>query len=166
MVFNFLKSKLTKQPTTSPDNTGIFSKLKHKIKIFFSASTQIDESLFEQIEDILISADVGIQTTERLIATLKQQHKKHGFTQACQVVNLLKSELLQLIMPLEQPLIIANHTPFVILMIGINGAGKTTTIAKLAHKYTSEHKKVMLATPIGPQPLSNYAPGGHAIMCR
>jgi fused signal recognition particle receptor len=145
MVFDFLKSKLAKQTPDSPDNTGIFAKLKHKIKIFFANDTLIDEEFFTNLEEILLKADLGLETTEQVLAKVKLQHKKHRCTQIPEVIDLLKKELLQIIAPLEQPLEVSAKTPYIILVIGVNGAGKTTTIGKLARKYVLEGKKVMLA---------------------
>lgn len=145
MVFDFIKSKLAKQKPANEDNTGIFKKLKHKIKIFFAADTPINDELFEELEEILLKADLGIEISEQVLSNVRTKSKKQKLNQISQVVNLLKDELLQIITPLEQPLQITTQNPYIILVVGVNGAGKTTTIGKLAHKYSLEGSKVMLA---------------------
>lgn len=101
--------------------------------------TIIDEDTLESLETLLLKADVGITTTEDLLALVQKN--------VCadrDVMSILKSELLHLLEPCEQALQLKDQ-PCVILMVGINGAGKTTTIAKLARYFKDQNKKVLLA---------------------
>lgn len=105
---------------------------------------QIDAELLAQMETILLTADVGIEVTDYLVQQIKQQVARKELDNPERLVTVLRQELLSILSPCSQQLVIDTH-PFVILMVGINGAGKTTSIAKLAHYYQQQGKKVMLA---------------------
>jgi len=111
----------------------------------FGAGTKIDEALFEELETVLLSADVGVEATQHLTDRLRARVKKDKLTEADQLKAALKSELALLLMPLEKPLVTDTAKPFVIMLAGINGAGKTTTIGKLACRFRAEGKTVLLA---------------------
>jgi len=119
--------------------------LNRDVTDLFARYPKIDEAFFEELETALITADVGIHATTRLIADLKtaQREKKIADGEALQVE--FKHALTTLISPLEQPLDVTSHKPFVIMIVGVNGAGKTTTIGKLAKYFQSQNLKVMLA---------------------
>ena len=107
---------------------------------------RIDEEVLEELEALLVMADVGVETTERIISGLQRRlaRKELKDTEALQAG--LKSALRDILDPVEQPLVIDNPDgPFVILMIGVNGAGKTTTIGKLARRFQDDGLSVMLA---------------------
>lgn len=106
--------------------------------------TSIDESIWEELEEVLISADVGMETTENLIARTKQRVKEEKLKDGGQVREALKKEMIKILdLPVVDPVV--PSSPYVILVIGVNGSGKTTSIAKLAHLYRNQGKSVMLA---------------------
>ena len=106
----------------------------------------IDEDLLEEIETILITSDLGIDTSELIIQALTKQLSRHQLQDSSALLDALKQQLLHIIKPCQIPLTIdTSKTPYVILMVGINGAGKTTTIGKLAKHLQKEGKTVMLA---------------------
>jgi fused signal recognition particle receptor len=106
---------------------------------------KIDETLFEELETVLLSADVGVEATQHLIDKMRGRVKRDRLTDASQLRDTLKTELLDLLAPLEKPLDLGDRKPFVIMLAGVNGAGKTTTIGKLAHRFQAEGKSVLLA---------------------
>ena len=106
---------------------------------------KIDDELFEELEEQLIIADVGFDTTQRLISSLTQQASRKELKDADALHDLLKNEMKSILDGAKQPLNIENHKPFVILMVGVNGVGKTTTIGKLARQFQQQGKSVMLA---------------------
>ena len=111
----------------------------------FGAGAKIDEALFEELETVLLTADVGVDATQHLIARLRTRVKKDRLTEAGQLRDALKAELTELLAPLESPLNTTTAKPFVIMLAGVNGAGKTTTIGKLARRFQREGKSVLLA---------------------
>ena len=106
---------------------------------------KIDENLYEELETVLITADVGIDATTWLLGTLRKQVKKEGLTDATQLKEALKESLLILLAPLIRPLDLSIEKPFVIMITGVNGAGKTTSVGKLAHYFQSQEKSILLA---------------------
>ncbi len=108
---------------------------------------QISEDLYEDLETALLTADLGVDTTEKVITKLRETSKLRDLHDAGALKNNLKQILCELLQPCAQPLNTEMHkdSPYVILMVGVNGAGKTTTIGKLALKFMSQGKKVMLA---------------------
>ena len=106
---------------------------------------KIDENLYEELETVLITADVGIDATTWLLSTLRKQVKKEGLTDATQLKEALKESLLILLAPLIRPLDSSIEKPFVIMITGVNGAGKTTSVGKLAHYFQSQEKSILLA---------------------
>lgn len=119
--------------------------LTGQITGLFGVGAKIDEALFEELETVLLSADVGVEATQHLTDRLRARVKKDKLTEADQLKAALKSELALLLMPLEKPLDTNTAKPFVIMLAGINGAGKTTTIGKLACRFRAEGKTVLLA---------------------
>ena len=118
---------------------NVFSKLN----TIFSTRSTIDDQLLEDIEEILITGDVGVDTTLEIIEHLRNEIRKQKLTTPQEIQQLLKQELSkQLLVATEAP---AEHKPFVILVVGVNGTGKTTSIAKLAHYFKKQGKKVVLA---------------------
>lgn len=112
----------------------------------FLGKKTLDSNLLTEIETILLTADIGVETTEHLIKTLTQKLARKELNDAQAALHCLQSEMKQILKPCESPLEIpAQIKPFVMLVIGINGSGKTTTIGKLAQLYKLEHKNVMLA---------------------
>ena len=125
---------------------GFFDKLKQglaKTKQVFSF-TKIDENLLDELEEKLIIADVGMETTEKIIENLRVKIKKENIKDAEEVKNALKEEMNKIFEDNNAELELSK-TPAVILMVGVNGAGKTTSIGKIANKLRNEGKKVIIA---------------------
>jgi fused signal recognition particle receptor len=106
---------------------------------------RIDTDTLEELEEILITADLGVKTTVDLIRTLEQRLKRDELQDGAALKRALKEEILLRLMAHSAPLVVSGKKPFVILVIGVNGVGKTTTIGKLAAKYAGEGKRVLLA---------------------
>ncbi|PPC75804.1 signal recognition particle-docking protein FtsY, partial [Pokkaliibacter plantistimulans] len=112
----------------------------------FLGAKQIDDDLLEELETQLLLADVGMEATQSIIKRLTERVSRKELKDPQALFGALKEELRELLLGVEQPLVIdSSHRPMVILMVGVNGVGKTTTIGKLAKKFQSEGKKVMLA---------------------
>ena len=125
---------------------GFFDKLKQglsKTKINFGFK-KVDEELLEELEENLVMADVGFETTEEIISNLRTRIKKENVQDSEQVKQILREELTNIFDGLDQNLDLSTK-PSVILMVGVNGSGKTTSIGKIANKYIKEGKKVLLA---------------------
>ena len=150
------------QPTTSPElrekpsEGGFFSRLvkgllKTKQNIgagfrSFFLGKKIDDELFEELEEQLLIADIGVPTTRKIIKNLIEHADRKQLQDAELLYQQLKAEMAAILEPAAQPLIIdSSKKPYVILMVGVNGVGKTTTIGKLARKFQAEGKSVMLA---------------------
>lgn len=134
---------------------GIFSRLLEglsktkdnitgRIDSILNSYTKIDEDLLEELEEILITADVGVNTTMIIIDQLRDMIKERGVKDPMQVRGLLK-EIVENILSQGNSKLDINPAPAVIVMVGVNGVGKTTTIGKLAQRYKDDGKKVMLA---------------------
>ncbi|ULJ63686.1 signal recognition particle-docking protein FtsY [Wielerella bovis] len=107
---------------------------------------KIDEDLYEELETVLITSDMGIEATEMLMKEVRQRVSLKGLSDGNELRQALKEAVFDLLKPLEKPLEIPNNgQPFVIMMAGINGAGKTTSIGKLAKYFQSQGKSVILA---------------------
>ena len=112
----------------------------------FIGKKEIDDDLLDELETQLLVADVGVEATTEIIEKLTQKVKYKELDDADALMAALQSELADILEPADQPLVIPEQdTPFVILVVGVNGVGKTTTIGKLARKFQSEGRKVMLA---------------------
>lgn len=107
---------------------------------------KIDEDLYEELETVLLTSDMGIEATEKLLAQVRQRVTLKGLKNGDELRSALKEALYELLLPLDQPLILPDdNKPFVIMMAGVNGAGKTTSIGKLAKYFQSQGKSVLLA---------------------
>jgi fused signal recognition particle receptor len=106
---------------------------------------RIDEDLYEELETILITADVGMDATGWLLADVRRQVKEQHLNEAGQLKEALAHALLRLLQPLAKPLDTTTRKPFVIMLCGVNGAGKTTSIGKLARHFQSQGRSVLLA---------------------
>lgn len=110
--------------------------------IFFAR--KIDDELLEEIEDLLIMGDVGVDTTVEIIERLKKQVKRHNYNTAEQLYDILKEEIINLLKSSQPKKWKMLPQPFVIFVVGVNGTGKTTSIAKIARQYIQRGKKVLL----------------------
>jgi fused signal recognition particle receptor len=139
-----------------PQSDGFFARLMRGLKKtktnfgsgFFGlfSGKKIDDELFEELEEQLLIADVGMDTTLKIIENLTDKANRKELKDGEALYGLLKEELADMLSTVEQPLIVdTTKKPFVILMVGVNGVGKTTTIGKLAKQFQSEGKSVMLA---------------------
>ena len=106
---------------------------------------EIDADTLEELEEILITSDMGVKTTVELIRVLEQRLGRNELKDGQALKNTIKEEILQRLNAHHSELDIRGRHPFVLLVIGVNGVGKTTTIGKLASRYTAEGKKVLLA---------------------
>jgi fused signal recognition particle receptor len=106
---------------------------------------KIDADVYEELETILLTSDVGINATKNLLADLKNRVNRQNLDDTAQLKIALKESLSDLLSPLQKTLETGTHKPFVIMLAGVNGAGKTTTIGKLAYAFQSEGKSVLIA---------------------
>ena len=106
---------------------------------------KIDEALFEELETILLTSDVGISATTYLLDSIRATIKKNKIENADEIKGLLKEKLIELLSPIQDPLVLKGTSPFVIMVVGVNGAGKTTTIGKLTKIFLDENKSVLIA---------------------
>ncbi len=112
----------------------------------FSRNPKLDDDLLDEIETALLTADVGVAATTQLIESLRKRMKAREFADARALLGALRADLIAMLAPVAKPLQIdRNAKPFVILTVGVNGVGKTTTIGKLAHRFKSEGRTLMLA---------------------
>lgn len=111
----------------------------------FTRGGRIDDELYEELETLLLTADVGIDATHWLLAEVRRSVREHHLTAASEVRAALADALLKLLQPLERPLAIGNGRPYVIMLCGVNGAGKTTSIGKLAKYLQGQGLSVLLA---------------------
>lgn len=144
------------EPQAKPVKEGFFARLKRGLKrtsenigsgfIGLFKGKKIDDDLFEELEEQLLIADVGVETTTRLIKNLTEQASRKQLKDGEALYELLREEMQKTLEPVSIPLVPENADgPFVILMVGVNGVGKTTTIGKLAKQYQAQGKSVMLA---------------------
>jgi fused signal recognition particle receptor len=134
-----IKEGLTKTRRAFSDN----------LKKILSSGRKIDDGLLDEIEELLITADIGVDTTEQIIESLRQRVKKENWENAEDLYKLLQDEILKIMV--ESPSAqndklyeLPDDKPYVILVIGVNGVGKTTTIGKLAHNYKNNGYDVMI----------------------
>ncbi|MFO1380592.1 MAG: signal recognition particle-docking protein FtsY [Chitinivorax sp.] len=120
------------------------SQLGTGVKILFRGR-KIDEELYEELETVLLTADVGVEATTQLLEEIRTTVKRRNLDNAEELKTALQQSLTTLIQPLQQPLDISQHKPFIIMLAGVNGAGKTTSIGKLAKYFQSQGKSVLLA---------------------
>ena len=106
---------------------------------------KIDAETYEELETILLTSDIGVAATQRLLDNLKKRVKRENLTENSELKVALKTELIDVLKPLEIRLYTDDHLPFVIMMVGVNGAGKTTTIGKLAKRFQAEGNTVLIA---------------------
>ncbi len=109
------------------------------------SSGKIDAETYDDLETILLTSDVGVAATQKLLNNLKKRVKREHLQDALALKTALKTELLAILLPLEAPLDISTHKPYVMMLAGVNGAGKTTTIGKLAKLFQSQGKSVLIA---------------------
>ena len=150
---------------------GFFDKIKaglkktrenisNQINSMLHAFTKIDEDLFEELEELLVMADVGINTATRICDTLRARVKERGITDPDEIMDLLREVVTEMIDGDNE--LHLDSQPSVILVIGVNGVGKTTTIGKIASRLKKEGKPILSALP----PLSSWKSGQTVPACR
>ena len=155
-IKNELQPVVEIETREKPSEGGFFSRLvkgllKTKQNIgtgfrSFFLGKKIDDELFEELEEQLLIADIGVPTTSKIIKSLTEHASRKELQDAELLYQQLKVEMADILEPVAQPLEIdSTKKPYVILMVGVNGVGKTTTIGKLARKFQAEGKSVMLA---------------------
>lgn len=148
---------VTEAPAAPPKKEGLFSKLKKGLSktsgtlnegmaTLFLGKKKIDDEMLEELETRLLMADLGMDATRTIMNDLNKRVDRSELADLDALTQALRNKMLEILEPVAKPLEIrADHQPTVLLMIGINGAGKTTTIGKLAKKFQSQGKSVMLA---------------------
>ena len=153
-MFSFFKKKAPAEAIpgpAEPARQGWLGKLRAGLRktgagittVF--TGTQIDDALYEQLEEALLMADTGVAATQFLLDDLKRRVKESKTTEPAAVKGLLVDALAGLLAPLEKTLAIGAHQPTVIMVAGVNGAGKTTSIGKLTHHLSNDGASVLLA---------------------
>ncbi|MEW9122517.1 MAG: signal recognition particle-docking protein FtsY [Thermotaleaceae bacterium] len=138
------------------EKQGFFAKLKmgltktrkgiaDKVDQVLKSYKTVDEDLFEEIEEILITSDVGVATTMKIIESLRAKAKENKIVEASELKELLKEILIEILDFEEAHKLNIQPSPAILLIVGVNGVGKTTSIGKIAHRIKSQGKKVLLA---------------------
>ena len=145
-MFSFLKKSAEAAPAPSWGERLKAGLARTRVQIggLFGGG-KIDAALYEELEEALLCADTGVAATQFLLDNLRQQVKKKGLSDSRELKAALREGLATLIAPLERPLLIEGHQPFIIMLAGVNGAGKTTSIGKLAKFFQAQGKSVLLA---------------------
>jgi fused signal recognition particle receptor len=138
-------------PAAAPGKPGWRERLRNSTFArsfggLFSRNPKLDDDLLDDIETVLLTADVGVAATTQLIESLRKRMKSREFADAEALRVALRADLIAMLAPVAKPLQIDTAAkPFTILTVGVNGVGKTTTIGKLAHRFKSEGRSLMLA---------------------
>lgn len=119
--------------------------LNEKLSALFRAHAGIDDALFQELEEVLLTCDVGVDAARSILTDVRARTKQQGLQSPAEINAALKQALLDLIAPMSRPLDVSGHRPFVIMLAGVNGAGKTTTIGKLAKYFQAQGKSVLFA---------------------
>jgi fused signal recognition particle receptor len=155
-MFSFKNKSASDKPTDSGDNTGFFGRLRESLSKSAARLTdglvnllpggKIDDELLDELESRLITADVGVETTQNILQSLRKQVARKELDDLPALLAALRKSMLDILAPCAIPLLPkAASGPYVILVVGVNGAGKTTTIGKLAKRFVDEKRNVMLA---------------------
>jgi fused signal recognition particle receptor len=139
-----------------PSKPGLFGRLSARLARtaqslgrgvgdLFGGDRQLDAALLEELETTLLAADVGVDTTQALVADLGRRLSRGELTDAAAAFQLLRQDVLDIVRPCARPLEVGTTRPFVVMIVGVNGVGKTTTIAKLARRLQAEGRRVLLA---------------------
>ncbi len=143
-------------PPTEPQNAPVAAKRSWRERLsgsgfarglsgLFARNPKLDDDLLDELETCLITADVGVVAATELVDKMRRRVARREFPDANALLHALRSELVGLLKPVEQPLDVGGRSPFVLLMVGVNGVGKTTTIGKLARRFLDEKRTLMLA---------------------
>lgn len=151
-----LATEAPAEPMPAQEATGLYGRVRagltrtgsqfsSGIGALFLGKKAIDDQLLEDLETQLLTADVGIEATQRIINAITGRIARRELADGDAVMTATQDALLDILLPCEQPLTVEDPKPFIILVVGVNGAGKTTTIGKLAKRFKEEGKQVMLA---------------------
>ncbi|PQD95892.1 signal recognition particle-docking protein FtsY [Pradoshia eiseniae] len=151
--FKKLKEKFSEQTTTTTEKfkqglTKTRNSFSEKVNDLVARYREVDEDFFEELEDVMIQADIGVETVMELIDKLKFEVKRRNIKDTSEVQSVISEKLVEIYESGEESsaeMNIQEDALTVVLFVGVNGVGKTTTIGKLAHKYKAEGKKVLLA---------------------
>ena len=170
-MFDFFKKKPTEEPAKAtetpvldtpteaqveqPETLGFTQRLKQglsktrkqlvgQLASLFGGG-KIDADTYDELETILLTSDIGVAATQKLLENLKKRINRENLEDTFALKTALKAELLDVLKPLEVPLQTKLHVPFVIMLAGVNGAGKTTTIGKLAKLFQAQGNSVLIA---------------------
>jgi fused signal recognition particle receptor len=153
-MLNFFKKNKDESPSPEPKAswaerlkqglTRTRTQLGNQLGGLFGGG-KIDEEVYEELESILLAADVGVGATQALLEQVRTTVKRQHLTDTIQLREALQQALVELLDPLAKPLETGTHKPYVIMLAGVNGAGKTTTIGKLAWRLQAEGKSVLIA---------------------
>jgi fused signal recognition particle receptor len=141
----------TTTPPAAPGRLGWRERLRgtgfaRSLGGLFSRHPRLDDELLDEIETALLTADVGVTATTQIVDDLRKRMKAREFADAGALLAALRADLVALLRPVAQPLVIDTaRRPFVLLTVGVNGVGKTTTIGKLARRFRDENRSLMLA---------------------
>ena len=127
------------QASLKKTREGVFGKINR----LFTAKRKIDDNLLEELEELLIGGDVGIDTTFHIIEKIREKVSSQGYQNSDELEDIIKSEIKDLLLTVEEKG--QEIKPKIILVVGVNGTGKTTSIAKLAKRYMQDNNKVLLA---------------------
>jgi fused signal recognition particle receptor len=160
-MFGFKKNKQQTMATAAKPEVepkqGFFARLKQGLSKtrnnftaglgeLFLGKKQIDDEVLEELETLLLTADVGVEATQKLVEDITERHNRKQLKDGEALLQALEEDMINMLQPCNAPLeIAADKKPYVILMVGVNGVGKTTTIGKLAQKFKNDGKQVMLA---------------------
>ncbi|MGP6381148.1 signal recognition particle-docking protein FtsY [Yersinia bercovieri] len=154
-VLEEVTAPVAAQEQERPTKEGFFARLKRSLLktkqnlgsgfMGLFSGKKIDDDLFEELEEQLLIADVGVETTRKIITSLTEHASRKQLKDAEALYGKLKEEMSEILSTVDKPLDVSGKNPFVILMVGVNGVGKTTTIGKLARQFQAEGKSVMLA---------------------
>lgn len=139
MVLQFLKSSYAKVKSALSLARSAFS---NKMRMLFQG--KIDEKMLEELEQLLYEADFGLQTAMELTHKVRELHKNHPSFKTEDYLAAIKGELLALLEKYPSTLVLPQQLPMTLLIVGVNGNGKTTSVAKLAHLFKQENKKVLV----------------------
>jgi fused signal recognition particle receptor len=120
------------------------SGLVDRIEDVLAGKKEIDAELLEELEYTLITADIGVRTVEDILERIRQQIDRKSTSDAAEIKNLIREQLLDVLRASENPIRVVSTPPAVVMVVGVNGSGKTTTIGKLAHRFLGEGRKVLL----------------------
>ena len=152
----FSRTKRDSAPDEDQRKGGFFGRLKaalgrtrgalvDRLSALLAGRRRLDEDLVEDMETVLLSADVGIEATRRILDELKLRARSSRLDDESALADALRAAMVDILEPVSRPLRLSPAMPFVVLMVGVNGTGKTTSAAKLAHRFKGEGRSVLLA---------------------